>query len=256
MSSSTPRPPHRPIGGQAPYALAGTMMRVVAAELTDSGRFMRARRLQEDRSITTIDVAAGVLTGSVQGGDPQPYSVRWDCLRLTAHAEQRRRALAVDHPNRATQLVPGAADLHATCTCVDATSLGSGVCKHAIAVLLEFADDIAVDATRLAHWRGVALGATDAIDPDDPSFEHSDPEAERQRTATSPAPGSTTRPTATVTTFVDPLGDLLSFPSGARLLAGRHRIMPLDPPTVIGDDDVLSEVLVDALDWMQNASPW
>lgn len=256
MNGSTPRPPHRPIGGQAPYALAGTMMRVVAAELTDSGRFMRARRLQEERSIATIDVTAGVLSGSVQGSDPQPYDVRWDCLRLTSHAEQRRRALALDHPNRATQLVPGAADLRATCTCVDATSLGSGVCKHAIAVLLEFADDIAVDATRLADWRGVALGATEAIDPDDPGFEHADPEAASQPTAMPSAPGSTTRTAATVTTFVDPLGDLLDFPSGTRLLAGRHRITPLDPPTVIGDDDVLSEVLADALDWMQNASPW
>lgn len=252
---SPPRPPHRPLG-MARFGLASTMLRVTAAEMADSGRTMRARKLQDQRAVVTMDVEPGVLTGTVQGSTPIPYSVRWTCAKPSAATETVRRALAVDDPARATRLVPSARDLRCTCDCPD----DGPACKHAIAVLLELSDDIGQDATVLATWRGVPLDATGPVDADDPALDHT------------PAP-VVTRPTVDAETgrpalrllrggrdetppFVDPLGDALAFPTGARLLAGRPAIRAIDPPPSRGPDDLAREVLIDALVWMQGASPW
>jgi uncharacterized Zn finger protein len=288
---SSQRPPHRPIGANAKYGLASTMLRVTAAELGDSGRTMRARRLQDDRAVLTLHVEHGTIVGSVQGGSSLPYSVRWRCRPLSAHVETARRALAVDDPARATRLVPAARDLTAVCDCPD----DSPACKHALAVLLELADDASHDGSVLARLRGVPFDATDAVDPTDPALDHTTPPPDRSprvdspstsRTSTSQTPTSQTptaqtpaSPTSTQlplsradagqprhlrlvrdgvvpTPFVDPLAEVLGFPEGARLLAGRHRIEPLASPTPRGPDDLMRDVLADALEWMQGASPW
>jgi hypothetical protein len=278
---SSQRPPHRPIGANAKYGLASTMLRVTAAELGDSGRTMRARRLQDDRAVLTLHVEHGTVVGSVQGGSSLPYSVRWRCRPLSAHVETARRALAVDDPARATRLVPAARDLTAVCDCPD----DSPACKHALAVLLELADDASHDGSVLARLRGVPFDATGAIDPADPALDHTAPSPERAPRADSPStPRTSTSPTSASqaaaqlpltradagqprhlrlvrdgvvpTPFVDPLAEVLGFPEGARLVAGRHRIEPLASPTPRGPDDLMRDVLADALEWMQGASPW
>jgi hypothetical protein len=273
---SSQRPPHRPIGANAKYGLASTMLRVTAAELGDSGRTMRARRLQDDRAVLTLHVEHGTIVGSVQGGSSLPYSVRWRCRPLSAHVETARRALAVDDPARATRLVPAARDLTAVCDCPD----DSPACKHALSVLLELADDASHDGSVLARLRGVPFDATGAVDPADPALDHTTPPPERapradspstSRTSTSPTPAQLpltradagqprhlrlVRDGVVPTPFVDPLAEVLGFPEGARLLAGRHRIEPLASPTPRGPDDLMRDVLADALEWMQGASPW
>lgn len=273
---SSQRPPHRPIGANAKYGLASTMLRVTAAELGDSGRTMRARRLQDDRAVLTLHVEHGTIVGSVQGGSSLPYSVRWRCRPLSAHVETARRALAVDDPARATRLVPAARDLTAVCDCPD----DSPACKHALSVLLELADDASHDGSVLARLRGVPFDATGAVDPADPALDYTTPPPERapradspstSRTSTSPTPAQLpltradagqprhlrlVRDGVVPTPFVDPLAEVLGFPEGARLLAGRHRIEPLASPTPRGPDDLMRDVLADALEWTQGASPW
>jgi hypothetical protein len=242
------------------------MLRVTATELGDSGRSMRARRLQDDRAVLTLHVEQGSIVGSVQGGSSLPYSVRWRCRPLSAHVETVRRALAVDDPARVTRLVPSARDLTAVCDCPD----DSPACKHALAVLLELSDDVAHDGSVLARLRGVDVAATGPVDPTDPSLDHASavPDAPSPETSSStlsapslPGAGPTrhlrlVRDNVTPTPFVDPLADVLGFPDGARLLAGRHRIEPLASPTPRGPDDLMRDVLADALEWMQGASPW
>jgi hypothetical protein len=268
------RPPHRPIGANAKYGLASTMLRVTAAELGDSGRTMRARRLQDDRAVLTLHVEQDTIVGSVQGGSALPYSVRWRCRPLSAQVETARRALAVDDPARATRLVPAARDLTAVCDCPD----DSPACKHALAVLLELADDASHDGSVLARLRGVPFDATGSVDPADPALDHTPAPPEHVVRADTPStPASTpasaqspwtradsgqprhlrlVRDGVVPTPFVDPLAEVLGFPEGARLLAGRHRIEPLASPTPRGPDDLVRDVLADALEWMQGASPW
>jgi hypothetical protein len=263
---SSQRPPHRPIGANAKYGLASTMLRVTAAELGDSGRTMRARRLQDDRAVLTLYIESGTIVGSVQGGSSLPYSVRWRCRPLSAHVETARRTLAEDDSARATRLVPAARDLTAVCDCPD----DSPACKHALAVLLELADDVSHDGSVLARLRGVPFDASGAVDPSDPALDHTPAPPERTVRAEPPPRSSPAAPLdpyrprhlrvvrdgAEPTPFVDPLAEVLGFPAGARLLAGRHRIEPLASPTPRGPDDLVRDVLADALEWMQGASPW
>jgi hypothetical protein len=238
---------------------------------------MRARRLQDDRAVLTLFVEQGTIVGSVQGGSSLPYSVRWRCRPLSAHVETARRTLAVDDPARATRLVPAARDLTAVCDCPD----DSPTCKHALAVLLEMADDASHDGSVLARLRGVPFDATGAVDPSDPALDHtpapperaSRPERAVRADTPSAAPASAESPRTRAdsgqprhlrlvrdgvvpTPFVDPLAEVLGFPEGTRLLAGRHRIAPLASPTPRGPDDLMRDVLADALEWMQGASPW
>lgn len=248
MTPPSPPPP-------VPFALATTRLRVLAAELTDPGRSMRARLLVDEGAVTRLVVDVGVINGSVQGSEPTPYAVRWTCEKLSAERERRRRDLPADHPNRAALLVPDPADLAATCDCIDAgTHTGHGACKHAIAVLLQLAADLGDQPDLLTRWRGVPLDATGPVDPDDTALDHR-PVAVEQASSDDARPLDRRRAPKAPVAAVDPLGELLSFPPGARLLAGRQRITPLDPPTP-RDDDIVDLVLADALLWMQNVSPW
>jgi hypothetical protein len=260
---SSRRPPHRPIGANAKYGLASTMLRVTATELGDSGRSMRARRLQDDRAVLTLHVEHGTIVGTVQGSSSLPYSVRWRCRPLSAHVETTRRTLAVDDPARATRLIPAARDLTAVCDCPDDVP----ACKHALAVLLELADDVSHDGSVLARLRGVPFDATGAVDPTDRALDHTTAPTERAEPPTRSGPAApldpyrprhlrVVRDSVEPTPFVDPLAEVLGFPEGARLLAGRHRIEPLASPTPRGPDDLVRDVLADALEWMQGASPW
>lgn len=257
---TTPRPPHRPVGN-APFGLASTMLRVTVAEMTDSGRNMRGRRLQDARAVLWISVEPGVIIGEVQGSESQPYAVRWSCAALSAGSEATRRQLDPDNPARATRLVPSARDLTAVCSCPD----DEMVCKHAVAVLLELADDIGHDPSLIARLRNVAFDARDAVDPSDTALDHRPPPPDRPpRAGTPDAPMSAgprrdlrlVRGGVVPPPFVDPIGDVLGFPPGARILAGRTVIEPLLPPTPRGPDDLVRDVLSDALEWMQGASPW
>lgn len=232
-------------GDGRPHGLAATMLRVSLAERTDSGRLMRGRRLLDDQAVGPLRVVRGTVTGEVQGSHPTPYTVTWTVAPLVADVERRRRELPSDHPQRAMRLVPGTNDLRSTCSCVDAsTHLDDSACKHAVAALLQFADQVSHDATLLATWRGVALDADEPVDPDDSTFDH------RPVAVSEPVPDETPVNSG----FVDPLGEMLSFPSERRPRSGRFEIAPLAPPSP--DDDVVATVLADAIEWMHDAAPW
>jgi hypothetical protein len=244
MSRSMSTPPDGP---RPPFALAGTMLRVMITEHTDSGRLVRGRQLYESGAVEDLSTQHGTLTAEVQGGEPTPYTVHWRVTALSADAERRRRSLPEGDPGRASALVPRSDHVRSSCTCADAiTTIGGAACKHAVAVMLLFADAIAVDATSLARWRGLALDATDPVTDDDPALSHIPTPETAEGTALS-APESGT------SGFVDPLGDWLSWPGDDR--PARVDIHPLDPPRP-DDDDVAGVVLADALAWMNEVAPW
>ena len=135
------RPPQRPIGDR-PGALLGTRLSVLAAEVSDPDRFRRGRVYAKDRAVVRIDVVPGFVHGFVQGTRPEPYEVTWTT-------------------RGGADPVPRRAEVSVRCTCPDDVR----VCKHAVAVLLEFADDVARQPDLLATWRAVEPAAPVTPEP-------------------------------------------------------------------------------------------
>ncbi|HWL43088.1 MAG TPA: hypothetical protein VNQ73_09100 [Ilumatobacter sp.] len=126
---SRPRKPY----GNPPGRLAATMLKVLAAELSDGGRLTRGKQLWASDAVVDIVVGHGAVTAEVQGSRSQPYVV-------TVEAE----------PGEGT---PRKADLWVQCTCPDDAGTGAQACKHAVATLFALSDEIAVEPTLLDRWR-------------------------------------------------------------------------------------------------------
>ena len=132
---STPR---RTVGTSAEGRLPAAMLRALAAELSDPGRFARAKGYARDGMVTDIDVAPSAARGLVQGSRYEPYAV-------TIHCRPAREGEGL------LGLIPERDELFLECTCPDAETFGA--CKHGLAVLLVLADEISIDPGVLERWR-------------------------------------------------------------------------------------------------------
>lgn len=169
------RPPERPLGDR-PGGLLATRLSILAAEAADPDRYRRGRVYSKQRAVVSIEVEPGEVRGRVQGSDPRPYQVT---LKV--------------RPGRTP--MPVRADLVALCSCPD----DSLMCKHAVAVLLEFADDVARQPDLLTRWRVVD---PDAADPDPvpiPQTRAAEPRPPRRRPE--PAPAEDTGPSPELLAF-------------------------------------------------------
>ena len=135
------------------------------------GRLTRGRAYARRGQVLSLDVAAGVVTASVQGSRPAPYAVRialapfpelvWAKAEV-ALAEQALLAaqlLAGEMPPEleevlaaaGAQLFPGQlSDLKLSCTCPD----GVVPCKHLAATFYLLAESFDEDPFRVLQWRG------------------------------------------------------------------------------------------------------
>lgn len=195
------RPPERPIGAR-PGALLAMRLSVLAAEVCDPDRFRRGRVYAKQRAVISVEVHPGEVIGLVQGSRSQPYAVT---LRI-------RKGAA------GGALIPARGDLAAYCTCPD----GVAVCKHSVAVLLEFADDVGRSPDLLALWRNV-----------DPELVNDAPAA----------------PVAEASTEPDPLDAFF----GVRSRSARHEpldvaMAPLDRPVRMLSESESELVALAALD--------
>ncbi|MFV0309030.1 MAG: SWIM zinc finger family protein [Desertimonas sp.] len=146
--------PRAHFGADPKGRLPATMLRALAAELSDPSRFKRAKAYARDQAVFDIQVDPGVVRGMVQGSRPEPYETGVLVSPLPAATRTAADAAATS----AVQLMPGRDDLAVTCTCPDVDTAGV-VCKHALATLLVFADEVSVEPGLLSHWRsGGALG--------------------------------------------------------------------------------------------------
>lgn len=137
--------PRKPYGPNPPGRLPATMVKVLAAELTDAGRLNRGKRYWADDAVIDIVVGHGSVTGEVQGGRRDPYVV-------TIEAE----------PGEG---VPSKREVWVRCTCPDDT--GTGACKHAVAVLFALSDEVAIEPSVIERWRaGRTTPPRDAERPD------------------------------------------------------------------------------------------
>jgi hypothetical protein len=209
-------PPRRPFGAEQPGRLQATMLKVLAAEMSDPGRLARGKRLRAEDAVVDLVVGHGAATAVVQGSRPDPYVVT-----------------LLTRPGRS---VPARRDVTVRCTCPDDDAVGSDACKHAVAALFALADEVSLDTDVLARWR-----QTDTFVSDDDDNDAED------RSAIHPAPRGRDQPIApaTVDPLVAELTGLLGPPDGARLPEVPD-LTVLDPAAGI-PDRLVADVLEDAL---------
>jgi hypothetical protein len=209
-------PPRRPFGAEQPGRLQATMLKVLAAEMSDPGRLARGKRLRAEDAVVDLVVGHGAATAVGQGSRPDPYVV----TLLT----------------RAGRSVPARRDVTVRCTCPDDDAVGSDACKHAVAALFALADEVSLDTDVLARWR-----QTDTFADDD------DDDNNEGRSATPLAPRGRDHPVepATVDRLVAELTSLLGPPDGEGLPAVPD-LAVLDPAAGI-PDQLVADVLDDAL---------
>lgn len=205
--------PRKPFGAHQPGRLPSTMLKVLAAEMSDPQRLRRGKQYAKDGSVLDIIVESGVVTCEVQGSRATPYIA----------------SLEVSEGNG----MPLRRDVRAVCNCPDQDNWHDHACKHVLATMFVFADELLIEPGLLDVWRGNADDsplADDEQDGDDSGGgdqDHDDQDdiprrrrhlqlvrdgmeqgrAERQQEAAR----RTREPLA------DPLADVLAFPDGASL---------------------------------------
>ncbi len=141
--------PRRSLGNQ-PGRLVATMLRALAAELSDPGRSARAKAYARDGAVIEIDIRPGVVSGLVLGSRRDPYEV---FLAADPAPADEIAAANVTKLATLTMLIPGRDELAVSCSCPDAGGAPGLLCKHAIAVLLVLADETSIEPELLIRWR-------------------------------------------------------------------------------------------------------
>ena len=130
--------------------LASTLLSVAVAGMADPARFRRGKAYVGERAVTRLQISPGRLVANVTGSREAPYQV------IIAVATIERPVLGSpeafrQHINR---LSPEADDLTVSCSCPD----WDDPCKHAIAALLAFANELIVRPELLVEWRCTSSG--------------------------------------------------------------------------------------------------
>ena len=141
--------PRRSFGNQ-PGRLVATMLRALAAELSDPGRYSRAKAYARDGAVIEIDTRPEVVSGLVLGSRRDPYEVL--LVADPAPADEIERADPAALASM-TMLIPGRDELSVSCSCPDAGGFPGMLCKHAVAVLLVLADETNIEPGLLIRWR-------------------------------------------------------------------------------------------------------
>ncbi len=125
--------------------LATTLLAVTVAGMADPARFRRGKAYVADHAVTRLEVSSGTLRGSVQGSRAEPYEAII-ATRLTARP---RLGNAESLRTQLSQLVPQGGQLMVSCTCPD----WDDPCKHAVATMLAFAEELTARPELLVEWR-------------------------------------------------------------------------------------------------------
>jgi hypothetical protein len=223
------------------------MMKVLAAEMTDPSRLRRGKQYAKDGSVVDIVVDPGTVTCEIQGSRSLPYVA----------------VLAV----RPGDGMPLRRDVDATCTCPDDENFDGHACKHVVAAMFTFSDELLLEPELLDVWRGRSGLGADEPEADHPGADATDAEhrhrdrhgdgasAPRRRghlrlvgdDGTDPAEPA--RPAAPAPR--DPLADVLATPVGSELPDIPH-LLRIDPDLPANRD--LARALREAighlrLDW-------
>lgn len=156
--------PRQFYGSSPPGRLQATMLKVLAAEMSDPGRLRRGKHYFTDGAVTDIDVAAGICTVTVQGSRPRPYDVE-----------------ITTEPGSG---VPTRHEVRSYCPCPDAERIVGGLCKHGVAGIFALANEVAVEPDVLARWRAGeahSIAAMENVGGDDADNTDDDGVTEEER---------------------------------------------------------------------------
>ena len=213
--------PRKPFGANHPGRLPATMMKVLAAEMSDPSRLRRGKQYAKDGSVLDIIIEPGVVTCEIQGSRSTPYIA---AVEVTAGDGMPLRR-----------------DIRTHCTCPDDDNWDGYACKHVVAAMFTLSDEFLLEPELLDLWRNRAA----------------DPSADRSVGVGSEQTGSAetgrhlrlvrSGPVESRTDSkprTDPLEMLLMIPSGTSLpeVAEIERIEPMMPKS-----RALATVLRDAL---------
>lgn len=143
--------PRKPYGPNPPGRLLGTMIKVLAAELSDQGRLSRGKRYWSEGAVVDIVVGHGAVTAEIQGSRQQPYVVTVEASGGSG--------------------VPSKRDVWAQCTCPDDTGTGVDLCKHAVATFFALADEVTIEPELVDRWRASRRPPRHDDDTDDETAE-------------------------------------------------------------------------------------
>lgn len=159
--------PRKPFGTNQPGRLQSTMMKVLAAEMSDPQRSRKGKRYAADGSVIDITIEEGTVIAEVQGSRATPYVATLEVSPGDGMPLRR--------------------DLHAHCTCPDDDNWNDRICKHIVALMYTFADELLIEPELLDVWR--ANDRTNVADAD-----HPDREASAAETTGSPEDADDDRP--------------------------------------------------------------
>ena len=219
--------PRKPFGANHPGRLPATMMKVLAAEMTDPSRLRRGKQYSKDGSVLDIVVDPGMATCEIQGSRSTPYI-----------------ATVTVKPGDG---MPLRRDIQFNCTCPDDDNWDGYACKHVVATLFTLSDAFLLEPELLDLWRGRADDETatddDTLVHDGPGGDGAGEDPGGRRRGHLRLVGAAER-SAPAAPRVDPLADLVRTPDGAELpeVGDIERIEPVLPRS-----RELSNVLRDAL---------
>ena len=221
--------PRKPFGANHPGRLPATMVKVLAAEMSDPSRLRRGKQYAQDGSVLDIVIDPGTVTCEIQGSRSMPYI-----------------AAVTVKPGDG---MPLRRDVHYSCTCPDDDNWDGYACKHVVATLFALSNEFLLEPELLDLWRG---RSTDSTGSDENEPHPGDFRGERsgrhlrlvEADGSNGSNGSNgdrrlDRPPRT-----DPLAELLGFPEG-NVLPESTTIERIDP--WLPRSHELASVLRDAL---------
>jgi hypothetical protein len=139
--------PRKPFGANHPGRLPATMMKVLAAEMSDPTRLRRGKQYAKDGSVLDIVIDPGTVTCEIQGSRSTPYI-----------------AVVTVTPGNG---MPLRRDVGYTCTCPDNDNWDDAACKHVVATMFTLSDEFLLEPALLDLWRGRPSAGDDETDTDD-----------------------------------------------------------------------------------------
>ena len=133
--------PRKPFGSSQPGRLPATMMKVLAAEMSDPTRHRRGKQYANDGSVLDIIIEPGVVTCEIQGSRSMPYVAT---VEVTGGSGMPLRR-----------------DITCTCSCPDDDNWDGHACKHVVATLYTLSNEFLIEPELLDVWRGNETGRID-----------------------------------------------------------------------------------------------
>jgi hypothetical protein len=127
--------------------LASTLLSVAVAGMADPARFRRGKTYVAEHAVSRLEITPGQLVATVTGSRDQPYQV-FVTVQQIPRVDSSPEALRT----QLTRLTPEAGEMMVSCTCPDFDD----PCKHAVAAILAFANELVARPELLVQWRCVA----------------------------------------------------------------------------------------------------